>query len=202
MTPPDTTPSGLSCDNKELLEMCYDAGTAIDTRDFPQAEALLEKLMKTYPSCIWSYELYDRYLVRGHNSYEPDLSYLSAEFVQRESLRNFEKILELNPLDRVDVYFAAEYTSIRYELARGYDSLVWDAESFDVLQHAAAACIRHLDAWLENEKAQGGDFEFAEGECKIMRRDCEVILKAWTLSNGNKPTDELVGDLMYGDRDG
>jgi tetratricopeptide (TPR) repeat protein len=205
---PDITPSGLSCDNKQLLKMCYDAVSAIDNRDFPQAEAMLDKLLEAYPSCIWSYELYDRYLVRGHNKYEPESSHLSTEFVQQESIRNFEKILELNPSDEICVYFAAEYSSIRYALARSYDKVVWDAESFDEFQHAAAACIRHLDVWLENQKAQDqliraqggeGNIEFIESEYKAIRQHCEAILKAWTLSNGNKPSDELVAELMYGD---
>lgn len=188
---PARTPSGLACEDVNLMRLAWAAMKALDARRLRRGRRLVHVLIRLYPDCIWGYELYDRFLARAYDPYEPERSLMSERFHLRESIRNFQRILALNPQDRTDVYFVAEYESIHYRLARCFFDATMEARSAREARETHAACLRHVIAWMEAVRVSGYSKDrvsISEQEFKTIVELCADEVAFWTTA-GSRATD-------------
>lgn len=188
---PDETPSGIECDDPELLRLAYAAQEALDDDRLDEGKQLVDQLIATYPDCLWGYELYDLYLIYSRDLYAPENRIDVGTFL-KESIRNLERMLALNPKDLRGVYFAwSQYESspLHLQLALHHCDAAWEAGSHPDAQAALEACRRHLAAWTadENSTFPGQAVRIAQAEyIEIL---CASATDAWTKTGGRPPSD-------------
>lgn len=187
---PDEAPSGVECDDPDLLALAYVAMEALDDDRFEEGKQRVDELIARYPDCLWGYELYDRYLKWSRDLYEPE-NRIDADSFLRESIANLEHLLRLNPCDLDGVYFSwprSDGPSLHFLLARHHCDTAWEAASQQTAQVALEACRRHLAVWTAD------DNRHPAREQRVMQAEyietlCASAVDAWTKTGGRPPGD-------------
>lgn len=177
---PDETPSGLTCDDPKRLRLAYAAMEALDDDRFDEGKQLVDQLIAAYPDCLWGYELYDRYLHSSRDLYAPENRIAVGVFL-KESIRNLEHMLVLNPKDESDVYFAWDQhdgQTLHWRLALLQCDAAWEAGSQQEALDALAQCRLHLAA----QSSRISDAEYIDALCAS-------AADAWTKTAGRIPSD-------------
>lgn len=188
---PDETPSGVECDDSQLLRLAYAAMDALDDDRLDEGKQLVDQLIATYPDCLWGYELYDRYLKWSRDLYAPE-NRIDVDVFLKESIRNLEHMLVLNPKDLGGVYFVwrrHEGPTLHWRLAQCYCDAAWEAGSHPEAQTALEACRRHLAAWTADEGGTSPAQPQRILQAGYIETLCASAANAWTKAGGCIPSD-------------
>ena len=199
---PDETPSGLICDDPKRLQLAYAAMEALDDDRLDEGRQLVDQLIATYPDCLWGYELYDRYLQWSRDVYAPE-NRIDVDDFLKESIRNLEHMLVLNPKDECDVYFAwgeHDGQTLHWRLAQLHCDAAWEASSQHAAQAALEECRRHLAAWTAEDGSTFPAQSQRVLQAEYIEALCASAADAWTKTAGRTPTDaEKMPALDEGD---
>jgi len=173
------------------LQLAYAALEALDDDRLDEGKQLVDQLIATYPDCLWGYELYDRYLMWSRDLYAPE-NRLDVHVFLKESIRNLEHMLVLNPKDLGGVYFVwrrHEGPTLHWRLAQRHCDAAWEAGSQAEASAALAQCRRHLAAWTADEGSTSPAQSQRILQAEYIEGLCASAADAWTKTAGRIPSD-------------